>query len=84
MSRFEPEGGTPREPTTGGEGPTGDPHKTHTDNELVVRTWRILEGGRWVLVLHVEYAEQRLKYGILFIFSPVYEYSNLAHEHVPV
>jgi len=27
----EPEGGTRREPTTGGEGPTGDPHSTHTD-----------------------------------------------------
>jgi len=27
MSRSEPEGGTRREPTTGGEGPTGDPHR---------------------------------------------------------
>jgi len=34
--------------------------------------------------LHVEYAEQRLKYGILFTFSPVYEHSNLEYEHVPV
>jgi len=31
MSRSEPEGGTRREPTTGGEGPTGDPDETHTD-----------------------------------------------------
>jgi len=31
MSRSEPEGGTRRKPTTGGEGPTGDPHRTHTD-----------------------------------------------------
>jgi len=31
MSRSEPEGGTQRKPTTGGEGPTGDPHRTHTD-----------------------------------------------------
>jgi len=34
--------------------------------------------------LHVEYAEQRIKYGILFIFSPLYEYSHLEYEHVPV
>jgi len=27
--------------------------------------------------LHVEYAEQRLKYSILCIFIPVYVYSNL-------
>ena len=34
--------------------------------------------------LHVEYAEHRLNSGILFIFSPVYEYSNLEYEHGPV
>ena len=34
--------------------------------------------------LHVEYAEQRIKYGILFIFRPFYEYSNHEYEHVPV
>jgi len=34
--------------------------------------------------LHVEYAERRIKYGILFIFSPFYEYGHLAYEHVPV
>ena len=34
--------------------------------------------------LHVEYAERRLKYGILFTFSPFYEYSNLEYEDVPV
>jgi len=26
---------------------------------------------------HVEYAEQRMKHGILFLFSPCYEHSNL-------
>jgi len=34
--------------------------------------------------LHVEYAEQRLNYGVLFTFSPSYEYSHLEYEHVPV
>ena len=34
--------------------------------------------------LHVEYAERSIEYGIIFIFSPVYEYSNLAYDHVPV
>jgi len=34
--------------------------------------------------LHVEYVERRIKYGILFIFSPFYEYSNLEYVHVPV
>jgi len=34
--------------------------------------------------LHVKYAEQRIKYTILFIFSSFYEYSNLEYEHVPV
>jgi len=27
--------------------------------------------------LNVEYAERRIKYGILFLFSPFYDYSNL-------
>jgi len=40
--------------------------------------------GAQVTNLRVEYVEQRLKYGILFIFSPVYEYSNLEYGHVPV
>jgi len=35
-----------------------------------------------LLTLYIEYAEQRLKYGILFTFSPVYEYSNLECVHV--
>ena len=34
--------------------------------------------------LYVEYAEQRVKYGILFIFSPIYEYSHVEYEHVPI
>ena len=34
--------------------------------------------------LHVEYAEQRIKYGILSRFSPFYEYSNLEYVRVPV
>jgi len=37
-----------------------------------------------VFGLHVEYAERRLKYGILFTFNPFYEYSNLEYEDVPV
>jgi len=32
--------------------------------------------------LYVEYAERRIKYGILFIFSLFYEYSNLDYGHV--
>jgi len=42
------------------------------------------ESSRCTSWLHVEYAERRRKYGILFIFRPVYEYSNLEYEHVPV
>jgi len=53
----EPEGGTRREPTIGGEGPTGDPHRTHTDNKVanppagpgggsLLSTRRSLAGGR--------------------------------------
>jgi len=34
--------------------------------------------------LHVEYAEQRIKDGILFLLSPFYEYSNLEYVHVHV
>jgi len=34
--------------------------------------------------LRVEYAERSIKYGLLFIMSPFYEYSNLEYEHVPV
>jgi len=37
-----------------------------------------------VVFLPVEYAEQRTKYGILFIFRPFYEYSDLEYVHVPV
>jgi len=33
---------------------------------------------------HVEYAERRIKYSILFVFRPFHEYSNLEYEHVPV
>jgi len=42
---------------------------------------RRLDHGR---TLHVEYAEQRLKYGILFILSPFYEYIYLTYVRVPV
>jgi len=35
-------------------------------------------------VLYVECAERRLKYGILFIYSRFYEYSNLEYVRVPV
>jgi len=34
--------------------------------------------------LHVEYAERSITYGLLFIFSLIYEYNNLEYEHVPV
>jgi len=37
-----------------------------------------------VLSLHVEYAERGNEYGLLFIFSPFYEYTNLEYEHVPL
>jgi len=37
-----------------------------------------------VRILHVDYAEQRINYGIIFIFSPSSEYSHLEYEHVPV
>ena len=37
-----------------------------------------------ILPLHVEHAERSIQYGILFILSPVYEYSTLEYEHVPV
>ena len=33
--------------------------------------------GLYRVVLHVEYAERRINYGILFIFSPFYEYRTL-------
>ena len=36
------------------------------------------------MVLHVEYAERRRKYDILFIFSLFCEYINLGYERVPV
>jgi len=35
-------------------------------------------------MLHVEYAERRLKYGILFTFSLFYEYCNLAYVRIHV
>jgi len=36
------------------------------------------------LTLHVEYAGRRIEYGILFIFSLFYEYSNLEYIHIHV
>jgi len=36
------------------------------------------------VILHVEYAERSINYGILFIFSLFYEHSNLEYEHVSV
>ena len=35
-------------------------------------------------VLYVEYAEQRIKSGILFIFSLFHEYNNLEYVHIHV
>jgi len=37
-----------------------------------------------VVVLHVEYAMRRIKYGILFISSLFYEYISLEYVRVPV
>jgi len=37
-----------------------------------------------VAALHVEYAERKLKHGIIFIFSPFYEYANLDYVRVHV
>jgi len=34
--------------------------------------------------LHVEYAERRIEYGILFIVSLLYEYTNLEYVHIYV
>jgi len=34
--------------------------------------------------LHVEYAERSIEYGIIFLSSPVYEYTNLDYERIPV
>jgi len=34
--------------------------------------------------LHVEYAERRKKYRILFMCGPLYEYSNLEYERIYV
>jgi len=34
--------------------------------------------------MHVEYTERRTKYGILFMFSLFYEYSNLEYVHIRV
>ena len=45
MSRSEPEGGTRREPTTGGEGPTGDPDGTHADNNAQQRQPQVWSVG---------------------------------------
>jgi len=43
-----------------------------------------MAGGSSLHVLHVEYAERRMKYGILFMVNLFYECSNLKDEHVPV
>jgi len=37
-----------------------------------------------IYTLHVEYAEGSIIYGILFLLSLLYAYSNLEKEHVPV
>ena len=50
------------------------------------RGWRLQPRGKKIphRILQVEYAERRIKYGNLFIFSPFYEYSNLEYVRVPV
>jgi len=40
--------------------------------------------GQHRISLHVEYAEQSIKYGILFIFSLFYEYINLEYVRICV
>jgi len=45
---------------------------------------RALGAGAQQASLHVEYADRRITYGIIFIFRPIYEYSNLEYEHVLV
>jgi len=40
--------------------------------------------GWSLIILRVEHAERRIKYGILFICGPFCEYSNLEYEHAPV
>jgi len=42
------------------------------------------QGTLRVTPLHVEYAEQRKKNGVLFIFSLLYEYIPHAYVRVPV
>jgi len=37
-----------------------------------------------ILGPHVEYAGGSIQYGTLFVFSLLYEYSNLEYEHIPV
>jgi len=50
------------------------------------KQWICLRSIGWsrLDILRGEYAERRLRYGILVIFSPVYDYSNLEYEHVHV
>jgi len=38
----------------------------------------------YLYTLQVEYAEREKKYGILFIFTLIYEFSNLEYVRVPV
>jgi len=58
-------------------------HTLSTASESFLDTCFVVGGVR-VRRLHIEYAERRIKYGILFIFSPIYKYSNLEYEHVTV
>jgi len=53
------------------------------ERPLLERRWRSQRIHNST-TLHVEYAEQRIKDGILFILSSFYECSNLEYEHVPV
>ena len=48
-------------------------------------SWQDTQVQTWPLyTLHVEYAEQRTKYGILFIFSLFHEYMNLEYVRIHV
>ena len=55
---------------------------TQPGSTLILPCTLLLNPG--ILALHVEYAERRIRDGILFIFSPFYEYHNLEHAYVPV
>jgi len=59
-------------------------HVLYTQIRVITRTSFHRIGVASVISLGVEYAEQRIKDGILFIFSSLHGYSNLEYEHMHV